>query len=57
MDLMYIAKPSLLEDLKILFATFKIVFMTESTDGVADGATTAMGPEKRSIITKREMQL
>jgi exopolysaccharide biosynthesis polyprenyl glycosylphosphotransferase len=57
MDLMYIAKPSLLEDLKIIFATFKIVFMTESTDGIADGATTAMGSEKRPIISKSGIQL
>ena len=41
MDLMYIAKPSLLEDLRIMFATVKILFMSESTEGVAEGQTTA----------------
>lgn len=41
MDLMYIAKPSLLEDLRIMFATVKILFMPESTEGVAEGQTTA----------------
>jgi lipopolysaccharide/colanic/teichoic acid biosynthesis glycosyltransferase len=43
MDLMYIAKPSILEDLRIIFATVKILFLPESTDGIAEGATTAMG--------------
>ena len=41
MDLMYIAKPGLLEDLRIIFATVKILFMPESTEGVAEGQTTA----------------
>ncbi|MGN8738910.1 exopolysaccharide biosynthesis polyprenyl glycosylphosphotransferase [Bilifractor sp. HCP3S3_D3] len=41
MDLMYISKPSLAEDLKIIFATVKILFMKESTEGVAEGQTTA----------------
>lgn len=41
MDLMYIAKPSLLEDLRIMFATVKILFMPESTEGVAEGQVTA----------------
>ena len=41
MDLMYIAKPSLAEDVKICFATVKILFMKESTEGVAEGQTTA----------------
>jgi bacterial sugar transferase family protein len=43
MDLMYIAHPSLIEDLKIMLATVKILFMPESTEGVAEGQTTAMG--------------
>lgn len=41
MDLMYIAKPSILEDLRIIFATIKILFIPESTEGVAEGQTTA----------------
>ena len=45
MDLMYIAHPSLIEDLKIMLATIKILFMPESTEGVAEGATTAMNNE------------
>lgn len=46
MDLTYIANPSVLEDLRIMFATVKILFMPESTEGVAEGATTAMGMEE-----------
>lgn len=41
MDLMYIANPSLLEDLRIIFATIKILFLSESTEGIAEGQTTA----------------
>ena len=43
MDLMYIANPSFLEDLRIIFATIKIIFIPESTDGIAEGQTTAAG--------------
>lgn len=42
MDLMYIAHPSIIEDLKIMLATVKILFLPESTEGVAEGSTTAM---------------
>jgi lipopolysaccharide/colanic/teichoic acid biosynthesis glycosyltransferase len=35
MDLLYIANPSLTEDFKIIFGTVKILFMKESTEGVA----------------------
>lgn len=41
MDLMYIANPSLVEDFRIIFATIKILFLPESTEGVAEGQTTA----------------
>ena len=41
MDLMYIANPSLIEDLRIILATVKILFMPESTEGVAEGQNTA----------------
>ena len=47
MDLMYIAHPSIVEDLKIMLATVKILFMPESTEGVAEGQTTAMGQETK----------
>lgn len=45
MDLMYIAHPSIFEDLAIMFATVKILFLPESTEGVAAGQTTAMGSD------------
>lgn len=42
MDLMYIANPSFREDLRIIFATIKILFLPESTEGIAEGQKTAM---------------
>lgn len=42
MDLMYIAHPSIIEDLKIMLATVKILFLPESTEGVSEGQTTAI---------------
>lgn len=47
MDLMYIAKPGLLQDLHILFATVKILFQRESTEGVAQGQTTAAAQDSQ----------
>ena len=47
MDLQYIANPSLAQDLKIIFATVKILFQPESTEGIAEGQTTAMETEKK----------
>lgn len=43
MDLMYIANPSIIEDFKIMFATVKILFEAESTEGVDEGNVTAAG--------------
>ena len=45
MDLMYISNPSIIEDIKIMFATVKILFMPESTEGISEGQTTAMSGE------------
>ena len=42
MDLMYIAQQSFVTDFKIILATVKILFIPESTEGVAAGQTTAM---------------
>lgn len=42
MDLMYISNPSLMEDLRIIFATIKILFLPDSTDGIAENQTTAL---------------
>ena len=46
MDLQYISTPSFLEDIRIMFATVKILFMKESTEGVAEGQVTADTAEK-----------
>ena len=43
MDLMYIAHPSVAQDLAIMLATVKILFMKESTEGIEKGQTTAGG--------------
>ena len=54
MDLMYIANPTILEDLRILVATVKILFIAESTDGIAQGQTTAAkeeDPERELVGT------
>ena len=40
MDLMYIARPSMLEDMSIIIATLKILFDKESTEGVGTEAET-----------------
>lgn len=42
MDLIYINKMSLLEDIKLMFATIKILFMKDSTSGVEEGQVTAV---------------
>lgn len=41
MDLLYIAKQSFATDLIIILATIKILFMPESTEGVAEGQVTS----------------
>lgn len=50
MDLMYINHMSMAEDLKLMFATARILFMKDSTEGVAAGQTTAVsaGNEEKS---------
>lgn len=45
---MYIAHPRIVEDLKIIFATLRILFMPESTEGIEAGQMTA---EKSQIST------
>lgn len=42
MDLSYIASASVFEDIRIIFATVKILFMPESTEGIDEGKTTAL---------------
>lgn len=54
MDLMYIAHPSFWEDLRICFATVKILFMKESTEGVAEGAVTALEAVREEPVSEPE---
>lgn len=54
MDLMYIAHPSLVEDLKIILATIKILFVPESTEGVKEGQVTAADYENSAESTETE---
>lgn len=51
MDLMYIAKPSILQDISLLFATVKVLFLSGSTQGVKAEQTTASArdPEHSSL--------
>ena len=42
MDLMYIANASVFEDIRIIFATVKILFMPESTEGINENQTNAL---------------
>lgn len=48
MDLQYIGSMNIITDLKIIFATVKILFMPESTEGVAQGSVTAMGQDNKT---------
>lgn len=48
MDLIYIAHPSFWEDLRIIFLTVKILFIPESTEGIAVGMETAMNMKKQT---------
>lgn len=41
-DLMYINDMSILTDLQLMFATFKILFSADSTEGIEEGQTNAM---------------
>lgn len=49
MDLMYVNKMSVTEDLRLMFATLRILFIPDSTEGIADGTTTAMRIESRMV--------
>ena len=45
-DLLYINNMSILTDLRLIFATFGILFSKESTEGIEDGAVTAITEEE-----------
>ena len=52
MDLMYIANPSFLEDMRIIFATVKILFQPESTEGVLTEEAAATGRQETVGLEK-----
>ena len=54
MDLMYIANPSILQDLHLMFATIKILFMPESTEGIEAGSVTALDGSKAGGETRAD---
>ena len=45
-DLLYINHMSVLTDLQLMFATFAILFLPESTEGIEEGQTTALNEEE-----------
>lgn len=52
MDLMYIARLSIVQDIALMFATLKILFLSESTEGIAEGQTTAAHEQQEDLPTK-----
>lgn len=57
MDLMYLSNPSFLEDLRIMFATVKILFLPESTEGIANGAITAIEAVAEEAVAGKDSEL
>ena len=60
MDLMYIAHPGMVEDFRIMLSTVKILFLPESTEGIEEGAITAMEEivavqEENTILVQAEL--
>ena len=49
MDLMYINQMSLLQDIKLMFSTVKVLFMKESTSGIASGQITAVAKAQDDV--------
>ena len=56
-DLLYIDHMSILTDLQICFATFAILFLPESTEGVKEGQTTAMDGGSQTGTRKEETEI
>ena len=55
-DLLYIKDMNVLTDLRLMFATVGILFLPESTEGVAVGATTAMDYENPADSTENDAE-
>ncbi len=45
-DLLYINHMGVLTDLQLMFATFAILFLPESTEGIEEGRTAALDEEE-----------
>ena len=54
MDLMYIAGYSILEDIKLILMTFKIIFMKSSTEGVEKSSAEDESIQEISSVGKQE---
>ena len=54
LDLMYIENYSILNDLKLIVATFKILFMKESTEGMEEGQTISRTERSKTMESKNE---
>ena len=54
MDLMYINKMSISEDIRLIFATLRILFMPDSTAGINEGSTTALTEKAPDAETKTD---
>ncbi len=56
MDLQYIAHPSIAEDLRLIFATFKVLAEKVSTEGVDEDQITAQNAQKfkKQIVNENE---
>lgn len=52
MDLMYINQMSFVKDLRLILATIKILFIKDSTQGTAEGQTTAMKSKEKETVKK-----
>lgn len=53
-DLLYINNMGFLTDIRLIFATIGILFQPESTEGIAEGATTAMDYENEEDATEEK---
>ena len=49
-DLLYIKDMNVLTDLRLMFATFGILFLKDSTEGVSEGQETAMKTSERTDV-------
>ena len=56
-DLMYIKNMNFLTDIELCFATFAILFLSKSTEGIAANATTAMNYENSADSTEDEVKM